>query len=303
MANNRLLVFARKPAPVQVTYLAYCSTTGLPAIDYRLTDPFLDPPGQAGGVLRRGVGVAPRDLLVLPAPHRGGAGRAAAGPGGRPRDLRLPEQLLQGHAARPGRLARLAAGGAGLAPAAARPPRRRTATGCGSSSPRAASIRDGSSSWAIAPLAEYFRLYDRIDIGLDPFPYAGGTTTCDALWMGVPVVSLAGQTAVGRAGLSILSNVGLPELVARTPEEYVRIAAGLAGDLPRLADLRAGLRDRLQRSPLTDARASPEHVEAAFRAMWRRWVRPGAVPIISFTDRFGPVTLPRRARPFSNSLW
>ena len=74
------------------------------------------------------------------------------------------------------------------------------------------------------PMAEYFGVYQRIDVALDPFPYGGGTTTCDALWMGVPVVSLAGQTAVGRGGLSILSNVGLPELVAHDAEQYVRIA-------------------------------------------------------------------------------
>src|SRR5262249_40223898 len=93
-------------------------------------------------------------------------------------------------------------------------------------------------------LHDYFGLYGRIDIGLDPFPYGGGTTTCDALWMGVPVISLAGRTAVGRSGLSILSNVGLPELVAHSPEEYVRKAAALAADLPWLTAVRAGLRSR-----------------------------------------------------------
>jgi predicted O-linked N-acetylglucosamine transferase (SPINDLY family) len=120
-------------------------------------------------------------------------------------------------------------------------------------------------------LPEYFALYDRIDVGLDPFPYGGGTTTLDALWMGVPVVTLVGRTAVGRAGLSILSNAGLPELVARTPEEYLSIAAGLATDVPRLAELRTGLRARLQRSPLTDAARFAGHIEAAYRTMWQRW--------------------------------
>ena len=96
----------------------------------------------------------------------------------------------------------------------------------------------------LLPTAEYFGRYRQIDVALDPFPYGGGTTTCDALWMGVPVVSLRGETAVGRGGLSILSNVGLRELVARDVDEYVQIAAGLAGDLPRLAQLRATLRQR-----------------------------------------------------------
>src|ERR1700689_362610 len=100
-------------------------------------------------------------------------------------------------------------------------------------------------------MAEYFQLYHCIDVALDPFPYGGGTTTCDALWMGVPVVSLAGRTAVGRGGLSILSNVGLADLVAYDIEQYVSIARRLASDLPRLNALRQGLRDRMRNSPLT----------------------------------------------------
>ncbi len=120
-------------------------------------------------------------------------------------------------------------------------------------------------------MAEYFNVYQRIDVALDPFPYGGGTTTCDALWMGVPVVSLAGQTAVGRGGLSILSNLGLPELVAHDAEQYVRIAEGLANDLPRLSNLRATLRQRMQDSPLMDAPRFARNVEAAYREMWRHW--------------------------------
>jgi hypothetical protein len=105
---------------------------------------------------------------------------------------------------------------------------------------------------------------------LDPFPYGGGTTTCDTLWMGVPVVNLAGQTAAGRGGLSILSNVGLAALVAHDAEQYVRIAAGLVEDLPRLGQLRAGLRERLESSPLMDGPRFARGVEAAYRGMWRR---------------------------------
>jgi predicted O-linked N-acetylglucosamine transferase (SPINDLY family) len=123
----------------------------------------------------------------------------------------------------------------------------------------------------VFPTDQYFERYHQIDIGLDPFPYPGGTTTCDSLWMGVPVVSLAGRTSVSRGGLSILSNVGLPELVARAPEEYVGIAANLAGDLPRLAALRSSLRDRMLDSPLTDAPRFTRYLEAAFRQIWQRW--------------------------------
>ena len=118
---------------------------------------------------------------------------------------------------------------------------------------------------------QYLELYHRIDIGLDTFPYTGHTTSLDAFWMGVPVVTLVGQTVVGRAGLSQLRNLGLPELTAQTPEQYVRIAVELAGDLPRLRDLRATLRDRLQSSPLMNAPRFARNVEAAYRDMWQRW--------------------------------
>jgi protein O-GlcNAc transferase len=115
---------------------------------------------------------------------------------------------------------------------------------------------------------EYFRIYQRIDIALDPFPYAGGTTTCDALWMGVPVVTLAGQSAIARSGVSILSNVGLPELIARTPVEYIQIVKALANDLPGLKHLRSTLRGRLQKSPLMDRPRYVLSIEQAYRAMW-----------------------------------
>ena len=121
------------------------------------------------------------------------------------------------------------------------------------------------------PLEEYFRCYGRIDIALDPFPYAGGTTTCDALWMGVPVVTLAGRTAVGRGGVSILSNVGLGELIAENLEAYVRIASGLAGDPGRLMMLRSTMRQRLETSPLRDGKKFAGDVESAYRWMWEGW--------------------------------
>jgi predicted O-linked N-acetylglucosamine transferase (SPINDLY family) len=121
------------------------------------------------------------------------------------------------------------------------------------------------------PQAQYFQSYQSIDIGLDPFPFPGGTTTCDSLSMGVPVISLAGPTPVTRGGLTLLSNIGLPELVAHSVDKYIEIAAGLACDLPRLASLRASLRYRMQRSPLMDAPRFARAVEAAYRAMWCRW--------------------------------
>jgi predicted O-linked N-acetylglucosamine transferase (SPINDLY family) len=121
-------------------------------------------------------------------------------------------------------------------------------------------------------LAEYFRRFGEIDVALDPFPYAGGATTCDTLWMGVPVVTLAGRTGVSRAAVSILCNVGLPEFVAHTPEQYLEIAADLAGDLSRLDQLRHSLRDRMRSSPLMDTRSLMSSLESAYRRMWTEWV-------------------------------
>jgi len=115
----------------------------------------------------------------------------------------------------------------------------------------------------------FLQRYAQVDIALDTFPYNGMTTTCDALWMGVPVVSLAGGIPVSRGGLSILSNLGLPELVAQAEGGYVDIATRLAHDLPRLAELRRTLRSRMEASVLMDAPRFARHLEAAYRAMWR----------------------------------
>jgi protein O-GlcNAc transferase len=127
------------------------------------------------------------------------------------------------------------------------------------------------------PLADYLETYRLIDVALDPYPYGGGTTTCDALWMGVPVVSLAGRTAVSRAGSTLLANVGLERLVARTPDQYVERAAGLMRDAPGLVGLRRELRERLESSPVMNARQFARDVEAAFRTVWRAWCANRAV--------------------------
>ena len=115
---------------------------------------------------------------------------------------------------------------------------------------------------------EYFVRYYDLDICLDPFPFNGHTSTMDALWMGVPVVTLRGRTAVGRGGVSILSNLGLNDWIADNSQQYVSIAKQLTSDLPRLADLRRTLRTRMQQSPLMDGPQFVRDVEAAFRQMW-----------------------------------
>jgi predicted O-linked N-acetylglucosamine transferase (SPINDLY family) len=121
--------------------------------------------------------------------------------------------------------------------------------------------------------ADHVAQYGQIDIALDTFPYHGTTTTCEALWMGIPVVTMAGAMHVSRVGVSLLSNVGAAELIARDADQYVKIAADLAADLPRLANMRATLRQRIENSALTDGRRLARDIEAAYRTMWRAWCR------------------------------
>jgi protein O-GlcNAc transferase len=118
---------------------------------------------------------------------------------------------------------------------------------------------------------DYFNLRREVDIVLDSFPCTGGTTTCDSLWMGVPVVTLVGDTPYSRGGASLLHAVGLEELIAQDADQYVAIAARLASDTSRLATMRAGLRERMRVSPLMDAERFTRNLEAAYRTMWRVW--------------------------------
>jgi predicted O-linked N-acetylglucosamine transferase (SPINDLY family) len=118
---------------------------------------------------------------------------------------------------------------------------------------------------------DYLSLYYQMDIALDTVPYNGHTTSLDALWMGVPVVTLAGARVAGRAGVSQLTNLGLTDLIARTPEEFVNIAAGLAADRVRVRELHRTLRQRMKQSPLMDAERFARGMESAVREMWRRY--------------------------------
>jgi predicted O-linked N-acetylglucosamine transferase (SPINDLY family) len=115
------------------------------------------------------------------------------------------------------------------------------------------------------------RTYQSIDIALDAFPYTGGTTTCDGLWMGVPTMTLAGALGISRMGASILTSVGLTELIARDTTEFCRIATDLSHDARRISEIRASMRERLYKSPLTDAKRFTRDLEAAFRKAWRQW--------------------------------
>jgi len=121
------------------------------------------------------------------------------------------------------------------------------------------------------PAAEHLAFYHRVDIALDPFPYNGTTTTCDALWMGVPVITLRGHRHAGRVGASLLTRIGLTDLIANSTQEYVEIALALAGNSARLDDLHSTLRPRMTASPMCDENAFARKMEAAFRTMWQHW--------------------------------
>ena len=126
---------------------------------------------------------------------------------------------------------------------------------------------------------EQFKYYQRIDLCLDPVPYPGHTTTFDALWMGVPPVTLSGNTAASRGGASILSNLGLEEFIARSADEYVSIAARISAAPDRLGQLRQTLRAWLQESPLMDGKRFATDMEAVYRQIWRAWCASGDRPI------------------------
>jgi len=269
--RSRLLIFARKPAPVQVTYLAYAGSSGLRTMDYRLSDPFLDPPEvEASAYSEQTFRLAQSYWCYQPmkSPPLAPVPAMKAGHitfGCLNNFCKVSEPALQTWV----RLLQAVPGAQLLLHAPEGTHRQRTADllqGMGIDPRRLRFV-------GRVPLSEYLQLYGQIDIALDPFPYGGGTTTCDALWMGVPVVSLAGKMAVGRGGLSILSNIGLPELVADSEEKYVRLALELAGDLPRLDNLRANLRDRMQASPLMDAPRFTRDIETAYRTLWQCWCR------------------------------
>ena len=146
---------------------------------------------------------------------------------------------------------------------------------------------------------DFQKVFHRIDLGLDVLPYNGHTTSLDSYWMGVPVVTLVGKTVVGRAGLSQLNNLGLTELVAFNEADFVRIAVGLANDLPRLSELRRTLRRRMQNSPLMDAPKFARDVENIYRQVWREWVAFACSWLIACSSNF-PKPSDRRSSGWSS---
>jgi predicted O-linked N-acetylglucosamine transferase (SPINDLY family) len=268
---NRLLTFARKAAPVQATWLGYLNTTGLDTIDYRITDPEASPEGPLDAfhserLLRlpdcQWCYQPPLDCpeVTSPPSTRGGvitfgafSSLAKIGPRVITLWCRLLERLPD---------ARLLIVGLGLGSVREEYLSRFASRGV---APERVDLRDFQS------FRDYLAMHEEVDVMLDTFPYAGGTTSCLALWMGVPVVSLVGSSAPSRGGASLLRAIGLDELVVDTPEQYLDTACGLASDPQRLSVLRTGMRTRMSGSPLMDATRFTYHLEQAYRSMWRHW--------------------------------
>ena len=267
-ANNRLPLFAMKPAPVQVTWLGYFGTTGLTEMDYILADRFVLPEAHEQTYTETVIRLpgsylcfTPPDLdIAIGPPPLAANGFATFGcfnncakitpeavalfarvltrvPGSR---LLLKASSLADETVGRDLLSRFAARGIGAERL----------------------LLEGPS-----PMAAYLAAYNRVDVALDPLPFGGGTTTAQTLWMGTPVVTLRGETWVGRISESILTVIGHAELVANSPNEYVEIAANLAGDPPLLSALRRGLRERLESSALCDGAKFTRNLEEAYRRM------------------------------------
>ncbi len=266
MPSNRLPLFARKPAPVQMTWLACPGSTGVRAIDYRLTDGLLEDPHDdpwrcekplpLSGAFWCYDPLSTEPVTPLPALATGRITFGSLNHFGKinPTTLALWGEVLRRV---PNSCLVL------LSPEGAH--RQEVLATLGVDPQRVEFVRH-------RPRAEYLKLYHQVDIALDTFPCNGHTTSLDALWMGVPVVTRAGQTPVSRAGIDQLTRLGLQELAAHDDQQFIDIATQLAGDLPHLAALRAGLRDRMERSVLMDAPRFAHELETHYRNAWTTWI-------------------------------
>jgi predicted O-linked N-acetylglucosamine transferase (SPINDLY family) len=278
--HSRLPAFAWKPSPIQVTWLGYFATTGLTGIDWKIGDPWLSPPDEEHHFTERiwrlqdscFCFAPPQDAPAVATLPSAASGHPTFGcfnnlakvnddvialwsriladaPDSR---LLLKTKQLASEEVRAALLARFAR--------------------CGVSADRL--ILEGP-----APYAEYLASYSRVDIALDPFPYPGGATTAEGLWMGVPALTLRGDRFIAHQGESLLHAAGLGDWIAPDRDEYVRKAVDFAADRSRLAQLRASLRQQVAASPLFDAPRYARHLEAAWRGMWQQWCDQNPSPI------------------------
>ncbi len=269
MGGNRMPIYGRKPAPVQIGFAGYPNTSGVSTIDYRLTDPYLEPADEPAVPSSERVLRLPHTfwcyhaVIEVPVNELPALANGHITFGNLNNFCKLNEETYHLWAQIMGGVenSRLLL----LAPEGAHRDRTIASLGrLGISAERVAFVPRAASP-------DYYKYYHRIDMGLDSFPYNGHTTSLDSFWMGVPVTSYIGPTPWGRGTWSQASNLGVRELVGRNGQEFVRLSIGLAQDLPRLAEYRRTLRARLRGSPLLDAKGFARGVEEAYREAWRRW--------------------------------
>ncbi|HVT87847.1 MAG TPA: tetratricopeptide repeat protein [Tepidisphaeraceae bacterium] len=270
VSGNRLLAFAQKPAPIQITYLGYQNTTGLRSMDYRLTDEIADPNKEGCEFYTEALIRLPcffcyqppakaPEVAPTPAHSRGYVTFGCLNHAAKLNDrvLKLWARVLD--EVKDSKLVLLVTA-AGIC-------ERRIqdlAQACGVPAQRLKFVRRCVGN-------EYLSLYSQIDIALDPFPFSGHTTTCDTLWMGVPLVTLRGRSYASRMSASVLTHLGMTEFIAEDADQYVRIACDLAGNPRQLSDLRASMRTKVKNSVITDASSFTKNLESTYRELWSRW--------------------------------
>jgi len=266
-----LHTLAYKPAPVQVSYIGYQATTGVAAVDYFLSDDWADPAEVADQHYVERVVRLPKSFFVYaPPPEAPPVGPLPAIANGfvtfgcqnnlakvTPRTIALWSEVLR---AVPGWRFVL------LAPAS-----KEVDDGLLAAFESHGVSRERIEIVRRATPREYLERYNRIDVALDPVPFNGHTTTCDAAWMGCPTVMRDGDIYANRYGGSVLRNIGCSDLIAEADEDYVRIGCRLVADLSRLQELRSGLRQAMERSPITDGKSFTSNLELAYRNMWHSW--------------------------------
>jgi protein O-GlcNAc transferase len=273
---NRILLFAHKPAPVQVSWIGYPTTTGLSTIDYKIVDNFTDPLGMTEQFYTEKLLRLPEiflcylppkdspDVNILPALTRGYITFGSFNNYVKvtPEVITLWSRILK---AVPN--SRLIMKSHSFSDKTTCSHANSLFTSEGIEAERIELLQ------MVPSIRDHLMLYNQIDIGLDTSPYNGTTTTCEAMWMGVPVVTLAGDTPASRVGVSLLSNVGVKELIAKSYEEYVEIAVNLARNTQRLQLLRERIRDMMRSSPLCDAKRFTANLEIYYRQIWERWCK------------------------------
>lgn len=275
-ASNRMTLFARKPSPIQVSWIGYPATTGLSTIDYKIVDNYTDPAGVTKQFYTEQLIRMPESFLCyLPDSESPEVGNLP---------LFETEHITFGSFNNfPKMTAKVISLWTQILKAV---PSSHLVLKAKSLSDRTTRqyvtdmfAREGIEGYRIKLFSwlpstkEHMNLYNQVDIALDTFPYNGTTTTCEALWMGVPVITLAGNSHASRIGESLLSTVGLKELVAHTCEEYIETAVTLAKDVQRLQYLRENLRNTIAKASLTDARRFIVQLENCYRNMWKTWCK------------------------------